>query len=160
MIDAALLFPKLLERAGNNRELVEAAAITAWKRVAGEGLAHHTTPVSLHDGTLLVAVADDVWKKQLERMSKELVLRINKLLRQEVVTAIEFRVNARAMLTRTDAVRTEKVVAPPATVIASAAEIADAELRERFLRAATNCIDRREATANRQSTIGNSQSEI
>src|ERR1041384_6036461 len=118
MIDAALLFPKLLERAGDNHELAEAAAITAWKRVAGEGLAHHATPISLSDQRLVVAVADDVWKKQLERMSKELVSRINKLLRREVVTAIEFRVNAGAMKSRTRIARTNKVVAPPANVLA------------------------------------------
>jgi hypothetical protein len=149
MIDAALLFPKLLERAGDNHELAESAAITAWKRVAGEGLAHHATPISLRDQTLVVAVADDVWKKQLERMSKELVARINKLLRREVVTAIEFRVNARAMKTRTGIARTDKVVAPPANVIASAAEIQDPDLRERFLSAATNCLDRRKAITSR-----------
>lgn len=160
MIDAALLFPKLLERAGNNRELAEAAAITAWKRIAGEGLAHHATPMRLHDGTLVVAVADDVWKKQLERMSKELVSRINKLLRREVVTAIEFRANARAMKNRAHAASAAKgKVVPPANVIASAAEIEDADLRERFIRAAANCIDRREAIGDRQSAIRNSLSE-
>jgi len=147
MIDAALLFPKLLERAGDNHELAEAAAMTAWKRVAGEGLAHQVTPISLRDTTLIVAVADDVWKKQLERMSKELTFRINKLLRRDVVTTIEFRVNPRAMKSRPGARsgRTNKLLQPPADVIASAAEIEDTGLRERFIRAATNCIDRREA---------------
>jgi hypothetical protein len=145
MIDVALLLPTLLERAGDNPELAEAAAMTAWKRVAGEGLAHHATPMSLRDKKLVVAVADDVWKKQLERMSKELVSRINKLLRREVVTAIEFRVNARAIKGRPRAgsARTNNR-RPPANVIASAAEIADPDLRQRFIRAATNCIDRRE----------------
>jgi len=162
MIDAALLFPKLLERAGENPELAEAAAITAWKRVAGEGLAHHATPISLRDAALIVAVADDVWKKQLERMSKELTFRINKLLRQDVVTTIEFRVNPRAIKSRPGrgSASTNKLLRPPANVIASAAEIEDTELRERFIRAATNCIDRREAAATHQSAMQNSQSEI
>jgi hypothetical protein len=160
MIDAALLFPKLLERAGDNPELAEAAAMTAWKRVAGEGLAHHATPINLRNATLTVAVADDVWKKQLERMSRELTSRINKLLRREVVTTIEFRVNAQAMKIRPGAtsVRTNKLLRPPENVIASAAEIEDTDLRARFIRAATNCIDRREANA--KSAIPNSQSEI
>jgi hypothetical protein len=164
MIDAALLFPKLLERAGDNPELAEAAAITAWKRIAGEGLEHHATPMSLRDGRLIVAVADDVWKKQLERMSKDLTFRINKLLRREVVTTIQFRVNARALKTRPDnAAASRKHVRPPTDVIASAAEIEDVDLRERFIRAATNCIDHREERARRagqQSAIRNSQSEI
>lgn len=151
MIDAALLFPKLLERAGENPELAEAAALTGWKRVAGEGLVHHATPISLRDQTLMVAVADDAWKKQLERMSRELTSRINKLLRREVVTKIEFRVNPRAMKTKSGgaSIATNKIVQPPANVVASAAEIEDTELRERFIRAAANCIDRREAVSAR-----------
>jgi hypothetical protein len=162
MIDAALLFPKLLARAGDNPELAQAAAMTAWKRVAGEGLAHQAAPISFRETTLIVAVADDVWKKQLERMSKELTFRINKLLRKEVVTTIEFRVNPRAMKSRPGAgsATTNKPVRPPANVIASAAEIEDADLRERFIRAATNCIDRREAVATRQSANCDPKSEI
>jgi len=160
MIDAALLIPKLLERAGDNAALAEAAALTAWKRVAGEGLAHHATPINLRNTTLTVAVADDVWKKQLERMSRELASRINQLLRREVVTTIEFRVNAHAMKIRSGATSATatKLLRPPENVIASAAEIEDVDLRARFIRAATNCIDRREANA--KSAIPNSQSEL
>jgi hypothetical protein len=148
MIDAALLLPKILERAGNNRDLSEAAAIIAWKRVAGEGLARHAKPTILRDTTLTVEVADEVWKKQLQRMSAELTSRINKLLRQEVVTAIEFRINARAMNSRPGAASLSPPH-PPSNVMASAAEIEDPELRERFIRAAANCISRREAAASR-----------
>ena len=58
MIDAVLLLPKILERAGNNREMRETAAKIAWKRVAGEGLFPHALPLRLHEKTLIVAVAD------------------------------------------------------------------------------------------------------
>jgi len=150
MIDAALLLPKLLERAGNNRELSEAAAIIAWKRVAGQGLARHAKPTILRDTTLTVEVADEVWKKQLQRMSAELTSRINKLLRQEVVTAIEFRINARTMNSRPGAASLSPA-RPPSNVMASAAEIEDPELRERFIRAAATCIDRREAVSSQRS---------
>lgn len=161
MIDAALLLPKLLERAGANREMTEAAALIAWKRIAGEGLADHARPISLRTETLIVEVADDVWKKQLERMSRELTSRINKLLRREVVKAIEFRVNAKLLKRASSSSRTrQSTKSLPESVISSAAAIDDPELRDRFIRAATNCIDRREATANRPSEIRNSQSEI
>lgn len=146
MIDAALLLPKLLERAGANREMAEAAALIAWKRVAGEGLANHAAPLSLRSETLVVEVADDVWKKQLERMSRELTSRINKLLRREVVKAIEFRVNAKLLKRHSPSSQSaESIKSLPESVISSAAAIDDPELRERFMRAATNCIDRREA---------------
>ena len=148
MIDAALLLPKLLERAGNNRELSEAAAIIAWKRVAGEGLARHAKPAKLRDTTLTVEVADDVWKKQLQRMSAELLSRLNKLLKRELVTAIDFRVNpalAKHSMRASEPMRNRQSL--PAGIISAAVEIEDPELRERFIRAATNCIDRREAVS-------------
>jgi hypothetical protein len=148
MIDAALLLPKILERAGNNRELSEAAAIIAWKRVAGEGLARHAQPVTLRDTTLTVEVADEVWKKQLQRMSVELVSRMNRLLKRELVKTIGFRVNpALSKRIMHSAEQTRDSQPLPADIISSAAEIEDPELRERFMRAATNCIDRRDAIA-------------
>jgi hypothetical protein len=161
MIDAALLLPKILERAGNNRELSEAAAIIAWKRVAGEGLARHAKPIMLRDMTLTVEVADEVWKKQLQRMSAELVSRMNRLLRHELVKTIGFRVNpALNKSSMRGAEQTRSRESLPAEIISSAAEIEDPELRDRFMRAATNCIDRREANANKESARRNPEFKI
>jgi hypothetical protein len=161
MIDAALLLPKILERARNNRELSQAAAIIAWKRVAGEGLARHTKPTMLRHTTLTVEVADEVWKKQLLRMSPELISRMNKLMKRELVAAIDFRINPALGRPTANASRKDGHKSLPDTVISSAAGIDDPELRERFMRAAANCIDRREvvkpsksvAVANRKSQI-------
>jgi len=144
MIDAVLLMPTLLERAGNNRELSEAAAIIAWKRVAGEGLAHHAQPTMLRDTKLTVEVADDVWKKQLQRMSVELISRVNRLMKRELITAIEFRINPSLGRRIESASRKEDHQTLPNNVISAAAGIDDPELRKRFMRAAANCIDRRE----------------
>ena len=153
MIDTALLLPKILERAGNNREFSEAAAIIAWKRVAGEGLSRHAKPTMLRDAMLTVEVADDVWKKQLQQMSAELISRLNKLLKREVVKAIDFRVNPALSKTSTGAARQHLPEPLPDKIISSAAGIEDPGLREQFMRAATNCIDRREAVRNSQSEI-------
>ena len=162
MIDAALLLPKILERAGNNRELSEAAVTIAWKRVSGEGLARHAKPASLRDTTLTVEVADDVWKKQLQRMSMELISRINKLLKRELVKTIDFRVNPVLGKRGTRSTeQTGKRQLLPDNIISSAAKIEDPELRERFMRAAANCINRREVLQPSRSTgISNQKSQI
>jgi hypothetical protein len=157
MIDAGLLLPKILERAGDNRELSEAAAIIAWKRVAGDGLARHAKPIMLRDTTLTVQVADDVWKKQLQRMSAELISRVNRWLKRELVKTIDFRVNPALSKSSTrEAKQTRNGELLPDNIISSAAKIEDPDLRERFIRAAMNCIDRREA---RKFAIRNPQSE-
>jgi hypothetical protein len=104
----------------------------------------------LRDTTLTVEVADEVWKKQLQRMSVELISRMNRLLRRELVKTIDFRVNSalsKPSMRGDQQTRSRQTL--PAGIITSAAEIEDPELRERFMRAATNCIDRREAISSR-----------
>ena len=159
MIDAALLLPKILAGAGENAETNEIAAKIAWRRVSGEGLRDHAVPRWLQEKTLVVAVADAAWQKQLQPMSAELIFRLNKLLRRNVVGRIEFRIDPRALVRATAKHRSSpRVRVPlPSTVISSAAEIQDSELRERFMRAAENCISRRDT---KNSASRNSKSAI
>lgn len=147
MVDVALLLPKILAGAGETADLNEIAAKIAWRRIAGEGLRDHTVPSRLQEKTLTVAVADAVWQKQLQPMSAELIFRINKLLRQKVIERIEFRIDPRALRRGMAKRSSPRVREPlPPTVVSSAAGIQDTELRERFMRAAENCISRRNST--------------
>ena len=151
MIDAALLLSKMLARAGNVPELNQTAAKIAWQRAAGDGLRAHAVPLRLKDKTLVVGVADAVWQKQLQAMSSELIFRINQLLRQETVRVIEFRINPAAIKDQTSArgCSSRGPAQPlPANVISSAVGIEDLDLRERFIRAAGNCISRRDSIVN------------
>src|SRR5437016_5487515 len=145
------LLPKLLNATGANPEMAEIAAKLAWTRAAGDGLRRHAIPFRLFRKTLVVSVADAIWQRQMQSMSGELVSRINKLLGREVVEDIEFRVDpATVEQARTNARARQdppdKVRGPiPAELVSAASEIADEDLRERFMRAAQNCIERREA---------------
>jgi predicted nucleic acid-binding Zn ribbon protein len=155
MIDVARLLPKLLNATGANPEMAEIAAKLAWSRAAGDGLRRHAIPFRLFQKTLVVSVADVIWQRQLQSMSAELVSRINRLLGREVVEAIEFRIDPAAV----EQVRAnseprqrpeDKPRGPiPDELISAASEIADQDLRERFIRAAENCISRREARVDR-----------
>jgi hypothetical protein len=147
--------PKLLRAAGETEEVLEAAALVAWRRVAGEGLRAQAVPFRLYRKTLIVAVADVTWQKQLEAMSGQLLFRLNSLLGQAVVTYIEFRVDPKTVRVERDAARAEtanrgeqerralKTVSGDISVAAAA--IHDEDLRRRFLLAAGSCIDRRES---------------
>ena len=147
MIDAALLLPKILARTGDDAEMKEVAAKIAWIRVAGAGLRRHAEPFRLHRKTLVVSVADAVWQRQLHAMSTELIFRINKLLRRPLVEAIEFRIDPKSLPSQRASIeKTRNELSPlPADLVSAAAEIADPELRQRFIRAAENCIARRES---------------
>ena len=154
MDDLIRALPKLLRAAGDTEEVLEAAALVAWKRVAGEGLRTQAVPFRLYRKTLIVSVADATWQKQLEAMSGQLLFRLNSLLGQAVVTYIEFRIDpqsvnmerARAQAQRLNRAELErralKSVSGEITVAADA--IHDDDLRRRFLLAAGSCIDRRE----------------
>ncbi len=152
MIDVARLLPKLLNAAGANPEMAEITTKIAWTRAAGDGLRRHAIPFRLFRKTLVVSVADIIWQKQMQSMSLELISRINKLLGREVVEDIEFRIDPATV----EQVRSQNRPGPrdkvrrpiPDELISAAGEIADEDLRERFIRAAENCIARREARTN------------
>jgi hypothetical protein len=149
MIDVARLLPKLLNATGANPEMAEIATKIAWTRAAGDGLRRHAIPFRLFRKTLVVSVADIIWQKQMQSMSLELISRINKLLGREVVQDIEFRIDpatVEQVRSRNRPGPRDKVTVPiPDELISAASEIADEDLRERFIRAAENCIARRDA---------------
>ena len=154
MDDLIRALPKLLRAAGEAEEVLEAAALVAWRRVAGGELSRQAVPFRLYRKTLIVAVSDATWQKQLEAMSGQLLFRINSLLGQAVVTYIEFRIDrktvaaARAASLSEAAEREEQerraLKRATAELMDEAGAIQDEELRRRFLLAAGSCIDRRE----------------
>ncbi len=155
MDDLIRTLPKLLRAAGEGEEVVEAAAMAVWRRVAGEQLRGQAVPFRLYQKTLIVAVADTMWQKQLEAISGQLLFRLNSLLGQAMVTYIEFRVDQKTVLAARAALPSEPdqveqkkqalATASASRQISVAAEaIHDDDLRHRFLLAAGSCINRRE----------------
>ncbi len=71
-------------------ELRYAAIPTAWKNGVGDELARHTSFIDLKKKRLFIAVADPMWKKQLEKMSGRLVYLINCELGEGSIVFIEF----------------------------------------------------------------------
>lgn len=154
MDDLIRALPKLLRAAGETEEVLEAAALVAWRRVAGPELCRQAVPFRLYRKTLIVAVADSTWQKQLEAMSGHLLFRLNSLLGQAVVTYIEFRLDPKTVAVARTATRLEEVEREEqerralklatGDLMDAAGAIQDEDLRRRFLLAAGSCIDRRE----------------
>ena len=145
MIDLTRLLPKLLSA---NREL---AVKLAWARAAGSGLRRQAVPLRLDRGAFIVSVADAIWQKQLQSMSAELIFRLNNLLGQRTVNEIIFRINSsavsQAQAEAEDSPRKDPPAPAPTELLFAAGSIADQELRARFIRAAENCIARRDSKA-------------
>jgi hypothetical protein len=143
--------PQLLRAAGESAEVSEAAAFAAWRRVAGEAMRGCAVPFRLYNKTLVVAVPDVTWRQQLEKVSPQLIFRLNSLLGQALVTYVEFRVDPRTVgRERERARRTQyEQLVEDENALRSATELDDAasaihdeDLRRRFLLAAGSCMNR------------------
>ncbi len=141
--------PQLLRAAGESAEVSEAAAFAAWRRVAGDAMRGSAVPFRLYNKTLVVAVPDVTWRNQLEKVSPQLIFRLNSLLGQALVTYVEFRVDARtvgrerARRTQYERLVEEENALRRATELDDAASaINDEDLRRRFLLAAGSCMNR------------------
>ncbi len=122
--------------------------MAAWKHAAGDGLRDHAVPLRLSRKTLVIAVADTTWQKQLQSLSSQLLFRLNSILGQPLVTFVDFRVDPKAVANARSpqyANRTNPEL-DPATVsvelVTAAAEIKDQDLRRAFLGAAVSCLNR------------------
>ena len=138
--------PNVLRAADNAEEVVEAAAIAAWKHVAGDGLKEHALPVKLQGRTLTIAVADAIWQKQLHSMNGPLLFRINSILGQPLVSVIEFVIDPKLVIARSDSSKQDDEPADnevPLELWSAANAIHDKELRKSFLKAATHSLKRR-----------------
>ena len=137
--------PGVLRASGNAEELAQAAAIAAWKHAAGDGLKEHAVPVKLENRTLTVAVADAIWQKQLHAMRGQMLFRVNSILGQPIVSAIEFVVDPKIAKARAEA--SKPVEQPldnevPLELWSAANAIHDKELRKRFLKTAMTALRR------------------
>ncbi len=145
--------PAILKASGASQEVVEAACIAGWKHAVGEGLSSHAVPIQLQHQTLIVLVADNIWQKQLEHMCGQLLFRLNSVLGQPLVKAIELRVDSEALrITRgreadagkgkDDSHAFDDNIA--GELLTAAAGIEDVDLRRAFLGAAVSCVRRLE----------------
>ena len=138
--------PSLL-RAVDSPEVIEAAAIAAWKHAAGEGLRDHAVPLRLAERILIVAVADAVWQKQLSALCAQMVFRVNHLLGRSLVDRIELRIEPAAIKHRPLEARVATHIdesSVPIELWKAASSISDKNLRQSFLRAALSSTRRNE----------------
>ena len=140
--------PGVLRAAQGDKQVAEAAAIAAWKHAAGNGLKEHAVPLKLEDRTLTVAVADAIWQKQLTSMRSQLIFRVNSILGQPVVSALEFVIDPKVASARAEQTQPQQQPLDnevPLELWSAANAIHDKELRRSFLKTALLSLKRRAA---------------
>ena len=138
--------PNILRAAGDSEEVAKAAAIAAWKHAAGEGLKGRAVAVKLENRTLTVSVADAIWQKQLNAMRGQLLFRVNTILGQPIVSAIEFVIDPALAASQAEQQKPKEEPLDnevPLELWSAANAIQDKELRKNFLKTATLSLKRR-----------------
>jgi len=128
--------PGVLRAAGDSAEVAEAAAIAAWKHAAGDGLKEHAVPLKLENRTLIIAVADAIWQKQLHSMRGQLLFRVNSILGKPLVSALDFVIDPKLAKPPVEQpARREEFLdnEVPLELWSAASAIQDKELRKKFL---------------------------
>ncbi len=141
--------PAVLRAAGDSEEVTYAAVVVAWRDVAGEALRELAIPTSLVQKTLTIAVADAIWKTQLEAMRGQFLFRLNSILGQSLVRLLEFRVQPEIVAAAGRVRRSNDTSSTnsseslvPSELLSAAASIRDERLRSAFLAAATSSLNR------------------
>jgi hypothetical protein len=140
------LLPRMLRHVGESDEARQHAVFAAWTAAVGSQVRKVTAPLRLERKTLIVAVADQTWRSQLDRIKGQALFRLNSLLGAPVVTSIEFVINPDSLSHSTQAPREIQFTAPEKAALAlndDAARISNPDLRDAFLRAAGKCLERR-----------------
>lgn len=141
--------PTILRAGGYSTEVVEAAAIAAWKHLAGDNLSNQAVATKLTGKTLVIAIADAIWQKQLQSIAGQLLFRLNSALGQPLISRLEFYIDPEFAARSSQQSVTREVPATAENEVSlelwsAANAIQDKQLRKVFLAAATSNLRRRE----------------
>ncbi len=137
--------PSVLNGLSSNGDVDEAVVFAAWKRCAGELLNERTIAIEFFENRLIVAVADRTWQRHLEDLSPQMLYKINSSLGDGTVRFIEFRIDERTVNESREckSVSSETVAPEVSPSLIKAAEaIGDEALRQQFLGAAVEYLER------------------
>lgn len=130
-------------------EIREAIVIAVWKKLM-DNFGEKAFAVRLEDDTLVVAVVNEDWKWHLEKLSSEIIFKINSAVQYAAVRRLSFHVD-RNMTGGKIAKKPSGKLDSKAllgNIRSSANLIEDEQLRLQFLNAAAACLIRKEKLEN------------
>jgi hypothetical protein len=138
--------PAVISAAGGSEDVIEAACLGAWKHAVGEALSVRAIAERFTGHTLVVAVEDKIWQRQLEQMRDQFLFRLNNVLGRPLVKVLEFRIAPEKFASKPsladDSTNSPRPI--PIELVSAAANIEDPGLRKAFLGAAVSCVNRLE----------------
>lgn len=153
MKDLLAAFPAVLERIDMTDASVEPLLFAAFRRAAGEAFSAHLVPLHFDNGRLLAAVSTETWRRNVKDLGPVIVDKLNSYLGRRLVRFVEFRIDPSAVREHRRRLGDEtvsKAVAASAgskvtkSLSKAAGTIANSDLRDRFLAAASNSLARKD----------------
>lgn len=92
MLPLAELFPVLTEKYSEIPEVQEGIVRIAWNYCVGEKIRKVTDPIRFENGILRIRVKHPQWQITLESMKPEIISRINKYVRRNLLKDVELTV--------------------------------------------------------------------
>jgi predicted nucleic acid-binding Zn ribbon protein len=80
----------LVQKLGIKKKLQEYEAVLRWGEIVGEQIARMTTATRISKGVLFVQVRSSTWRNELNMRKREIIVRINGDLGEEIVLDIKF----------------------------------------------------------------------
>lgn len=73
-----------------DKKIKENEVIIKWNEIAGSTIASATEPIRVKDGVLYLKVKNDVWRNELHYQKLNLLRKIQKSLKEQIITEIIF----------------------------------------------------------------------
>lgn len=153
MYDILSALPALLDKHYETDEVRRPVIFAVWRRIAGQSLASHATPIDVDGSRLTVAVADRSWQRNLEQLAPEMIFKMNFIFAEPQVKFIEFVIDKKA-LRAVEGTKHDRAAAEAEALdqidelLRNAADMIESDdLRRKFLLAAGSCLARRERLA-------------
>ena len=86
----AKIIEDLFAKTQYKKKFTESQLIDTWASIVGEKLNQHTRPEKIHNGVLNCRVDSSPWLYELQFMKKELVTKINTVMKKRLVRDIYF----------------------------------------------------------------------
>ena len=80
-----------LKRSGLNSGVEQQKALKVWGKTVGNKISKNTEPISVKNGILEIKTTNSVWRQELQIQKTEIIKRLNKILKKNIIKEIKFK---------------------------------------------------------------------
>ena len=80
-----------LKKSGLNSGVEQQEALKIWGETVGNKISKNTEPMSVKNGILVIKTTNSVWKQELQIQKTEIIKRLNKRLKKNIIKEIRFK---------------------------------------------------------------------